>query len=190
MASVKLTNALRSVIWNNIRHKQLDPKRVELEKSLELIGDEIYNAVVGDKVLKLMESIPDMYFIRGSYIYVQNVASKFINIQMSTSRVIPPKCHYGKPIYHTEMADPKKVEEAFVRYMKQREMITAHDRDVNFYKDETMRILHSVNTVKQLLQVWPEVKEFLPDSAKNVDNAQLPMVQVTKLNEQLGIKGA
>ena len=190
MASVKLTNALRSVIWNNIRHKQLDPKRVELEKSLELIGDEIYNAVVGDKVLKLMESIPDMYFIRGSYIYVQNVASKFINIQMSTSRVIPPKCHHGKPIYHTEMADPKKAEEAFVRYMKQREMITAHDRDVNFYKDETMRILHSVNTVKQLLQVWPEVKEFLPDSAKNVDNAQLPMVQVTKLNEQLGIKGA
>ena len=69
-------------------------------------------------------------------------------------------------------------------------MITAHDRDVNFYKEETMRILHSVNTVKQLLQVWPEVKEFLPDSTKNVDNAQLPMVQVTKLNEQLGIKGA
>ncbi len=190
MASVKLTNALRSVIWNNIRHKQLDPKRVELEKSLERIGDEIYNAVVGDKLLKIMESIPDIYLIRGNYIYVQNVATKFIHIQMSKSRVIPPKCHHGKPIYHTEMADPKKAEEAFVRYMKQREMITIHDRDVNFYKDETMRILHSVNTVKQLLQVWPEVEEFLPDGTKNVDNAQLPMVQVTKLNEQLGIKGA
>ena len=66
MASVKLTNALRSTIWNNIRHKQLDPKRVELEKSLELIGDELYEAVVGDKVLKLMESIPDMYLPHGS----------------------------------------------------------------------------------------------------------------------------
>lgn len=190
MASVKLTNALRSVIWNNIRHKQLDPKRVELEKSLELIGDEIYNAVVGDKVLKLMESIPDMYFIRSNYIYVQNVAAKFIHIQMSKSRVIPPKCHHGKPVFHTEMADPKKAEEAFVRYMKKREMITAHDRDVSIYKDEAMRIMCSVNTVKPLLQVWPEVEEFLPDSTKNVDNAQLPMVQVTKLNEQLGIKGA
>lgn len=50
---------------------------------------------------------------------------------------------------------------------------------------ECNTILKSVTTVKQLLDVWPEVEKYLPCTAKSIDNRSLPMVQVQQLNDKL-----
>jgi len=53
-------------------------------------------------------------------------------------------------------------------------------------KAEVGAVLSSVNTIPQLLKVWPEAKELLPERNKPAP-AQLPAVQIQHLNSVLGL---
>lgn len=54
--------------------------------------------------------------------------------------------------------------------------------------DEIQTILDSVNTTKQLLEIWPEAERYLPiyitDPSKGI---KLPALQTNRLNASLGI---
>ncbi|WAI96140.1 Nmad5 family nucleotide modification protein [Vibrio phage vB_VhaP_PG11] len=54
------------------------------------------------------------------------------------------------------------------------------------YREEVRQVLGSVNTTKQLLEVWPKVAKFLPRSANPV-KIGLPSVNVTELNRKLNL---
>ena len=53
------------------------------------------------------------------------------------------------------------------------------------FKSQVRQTLDSVNTTKQLVEVWPEVEEHLPESVKDPSKIQLPSVNIQSLNEQL-----
>lgn len=53
-------------------------------------------------------------------------------------------------------------------------------------KTQVRAVLNSCTTVKKLLDVWPEVKELLPQQLEEA-RAQLPAVQTADLNAALGL---
>lgn len=48
-------------------------------------------------------------------------------------------------------------------------------------------LLYSVNTTKQLLEVWPECKELLSESEVEPKKDNLPAIQMAEINKQIGI---
>jgi len=58
-------------------------------------------------------------------------------------------------------------------------------------KRESAVVLESVNTTKQLVEMWPQCEPFLPAYVANPDQAvRLPAIPLSRLNERLGIKVA
>lgn len=53
-------------------------------------------------------------------------------------------------------------------------------------KVQVRAVVNSVSTVKQLLNVWPEAKELLPETVDEA-KSQLPAVQVETLNALIGL---
>lgn len=52
---------------------------------------------------------------------------------------------------------------------------------------ETQAILNSVNTVKQLLEAWPEVKDILPAEWLTKPKPKLPVTAMSKTNKSLDL---
>lgn len=47
-------------------------------------------------------------------------------------------------------------------------------------------VLDSVTTINKLLQVWPEVREFIPTEPIN-STSNLPVLPITELNKLIGL---
>ena len=59
----------------------------------------------------------------------------------------------------------------------------------NEVERESSIVLDSVNTTKQLIEMWPQCEPFLPAYVANPDKAvRLPAIPLSRLNERLGIK--
>lgn len=80
-------------------------------------------------------------------------------------------------------------EREYKRVSKQdRKLIQAFDtamREQNTYREEVRDVLASVNTTKQLLELWPEVEEFIPGTLRDPSSIQRPAISVVSLNEAL-----
>lgn len=55
------------------------------------------------------------------------------------------------------------------------------------YQDKVRGILESVKTIKQLLELWPEVKDFIPTEVMKPSAMHLPMVPIDEINKELGL---
>lgn len=56
------------------------------------------------------------------------------------------------------------------------------------FESEVSQVVSSVNTTGQLVEVWPEVQPFLPETIADPSKIQLPAVHTDKLNAALGSK--
>lgn len=54
------------------------------------------------------------------------------------------------------------------------------------YLDEIRQVLAGVNTTKQLLEQWEEVKKYIPTAYFNPSKINLPAINVKSLNAKLG----
>lgn len=83
------------------------------------------------------------------------------------------------------------IEDTNTEYKKFKKVKDAHEKwfhEHNELKVEAETILASVNTTKQLLEVWPEVEPFLPPHVADPSKAvNLPAIPVSRLNERIGL---
>ena len=68
---------------------------------------------------------------------------------------------------------------------KEVEKRNEYESSLHKFQAQVRQTLDSVNTTKQLVEVWPEVEEHLPESVKDPSKIQLPSVNIQSLNEQL-----
>lgn len=62
----------------------------------------------------------------------------------------------------------------------------ANDK-ANEFIPQVVGILDSVSTTKQLIELWPEVKEFIPSDALDPSTIRLPAICTASLNSKLSL---
>ena len=190
MKSQKLTNAIRDRILDNIYNTKIKPDLDKFEKQLRFNGGLIIRNAFGDGVYDRMLQLPENYFST-KITFRLNVDGKIDSILTDSVRC--PACYLYDVITTDDRVSDKSVHNARNMYRTEYRVIESkRQKVINKWQDireEATKIIYSVNTTKQLIEMWPEVVEFLPDGIKSVDTPHLPMVQVEKLNTLLGIKG-
>lgn len=190
MKSQKLTNAIRDRILDNIYNIKIKPDLDKFEKQLRYTGGWVIRNAFGDGVYDRMLQLPENYFVTTSA-FDLTVDEKTVTILTDSMRC--PACYRYITITTDDRVNDKSVLNARNMYRAEyRTIENKRQKVVDKWQDireEVTKIIYSVNTTKQLIEIWPEVVEFLPDGVKSVDTPHLPMVQVEKLNTLLGIKG-
>ena len=122
--------------------------------------------------------------IRDSYIGVQ-VDSEVLNIKFKEPQALG-ECSYSTVIVEIINSDDKD-------YVKYEKVLESHGdwlKERRNLNTEITTVLNSVNTTKQLIEVWPEVEKFLPAHIADPNTGiKLPALKVSRLNEKLGIVG-
>lgn len=84
----------------------------------------------------------------------------------------------------------KKAAEEFTSLQKaarkEREAVSTWEKERTKYLDEILQVLRGVTTTKQLMEQWPEVKEYIPTSYFNPSKICLPAINTQALNAKLG----
>lgn len=84
----------------------------------------------------------------------------------------------------------KKAAEEFTSLQKaarkEREAVSTWEKERAKYLDEILQVLRGVSTTKQLMEQWPEVKEYIPTSYFNPSKICLPVINTQALNAKLG----
>lgn len=186
MKSVKLTNELRDNIWQNIKTAILKPREDQLDKERRILGKKVYTAIIGEDNIKAMNKLPNDFFTRNTRFYTKDENNNRIEIFTNTSVSLPYSFLYNS-VTTSQWDNKDKVICELSKYKEKLSEIAKWEKHILECRDTSYRIMKSVNTTKQLMELWPECKNFLPNAIKNVDNAQLPMVQVQELNKTLGL---
>lgn len=84
----------------------------------------------------------------------------------------------------------KKAAEEFTSLQKaarqERAAVSKWEQERTKYLDEIMQVLVGVTTTKQLMEQWPEVKDYIPTSYFNPSKIALPAINTKALNAKLG----
>jgi hypothetical protein len=64
-----------------------------------------------------------------------------------------------------------------------------NNEEISRLRADLNGMLFCVNTVKQLMEVWPEARTFLPETSRE-PGTNLPIVSIRNLNERLGLKSS
>ncbi len=90
------------------------------------------------------------------------------------------------PKYVIDVINNNKSKEKSVR--KQRAALSAWKVEYERYEQDISNVINGSRSTGQLLNVWPEVEQFLPVGASDPSTINLPSVNINSLNARLGIK--
>ena len=79
------------------------------------------------------------------------------------------QCDTSHPVY----IEWKKQKDA---YTKDSEVLNKHKQKRCEYAADVRAVLDSVNTTKQLLEAWPEIGEYIPNTFRDPSTMQLPAI--------------
>ena len=167
----RLTRALESRILKCLKH-ELDntTMRNALKNRLKTESDEIMRLILGeDKVW--MDKLPDNYFAHRKSISVKlprkvngKVKPVYVNLVFTTATRVPA---YVNNTYRYDLSD--RVTEAQCRAVfKADNELATNINDCHALVESTRAKLSGFNTVKALLEAWPECEKYIPDSEPNV----------------------
>lgn len=186
--SRRLSVALRNEITAAAMKKAgFAEAKKDLEQKLRENGDEIYKAAFSLGEHGMLDQAPQGWFGKQMNFnlvdepeHVEEYHRGREAVGMTKARRLPfrnfnhPTQIYLNPEHHVR----KKRQDI-------KNQIEALDKASEKFEEELQVILHSVNTVNQLYDVWPHAKEFVPEH-KQV-TAVVPVTLVENVNEVLGL---
>jgi hypothetical protein len=100
------------------------------------------------------------------------------------SRQIPRKP--GKPNAADVLLSAKEYDSLFKHMSELIKVKEQYDTDLKQFRSEVSNLLDSVNTTKQLVELWPTVEQYLPAHIADPDvGIKLPMLLISRLDEKL-----
>lgn len=182
--SVTLTKAMREDILHSVikrwkeTNKEPDKKEASHKFAVWLWGD--YYKKVKDK----FDGVPKKFLnLRADLKFCVDGEVDQVSFKKGDEMPCDWAAYYG-PILKTITSSHKE-------YSKYKSVVGKWDvwlgsgREVEM---ETKAILDSVNTTRQLLDLWPQCEPFLPAHIADPDKAiRLPAIQVSRLNERIGV---
>lgn len=181
MASPKLTTSIRDKIIHNALKNAFAAEKAAIASDKTAFAKMVYDHVIPVEHQEILSKVPVCYLNRGSSVSFRlraPGASAYtrVNVSMGEERPQSHELFYNN--IHIEDAAIDAAWSAIYERERQVENATSELRE------KISQVVWSVSTVKRLLEVWPEGKEFIPASA-TATAATLPAVVVTGLNEML-----
>ena len=188
---MRITNKLRDLLVSKaIENSPLNKKEAELEKLISEQADVIRLEVIGGKETekaiirffknseKMLESFPirvgGIFSPYGSHITI-NYQGRYHPIDLGEPTKIIP---FNKVVISSANEAMDRYENLLTQRDECRASIIALESNI-------YAVLKSVTTIKQLLKVWPDAKDLLPDPKSK--ESTLPAIPIKELNKQLGL---
>lgn len=181
MKSIKLTNQIREDILKSVagRWKENNPKPdlVQAEHDFAMyLWEGKYK-----KYKDVLDAVPKA-FLNTDYDMKYCVNGEVGQVRLKEKMPVDWRGYRGAVL--------KSLNDSNKHYQKYDKVRDAYKKWCDLRNEvinETKAILESVNTTKQLLEVWPNCEKFLPAYVANADKSiRLPAVQISRLEERLG----
>lgn len=177
MANQRLTNSLRNDVAERVIHDTFDHLESDLEKRESAIANKVLDWHIGEGNLKLMNQLPLEFFGATDRLPVASKDDGVKYLFLKGSRRIPANMQYGLAV------DLPGTNGMWREIRAVKSEIAAMNAAKNELREKTMALLNSVQTVKRLVEVWPEVEKYLPKQAEQTEN--LPAVRAEDLNAMI-----
>ena len=185
--SRRLTNDMRKGIIAKIK-KEVFSKRLETLKKEEIdIGLEIYDHIISDSNLVIMNRLPSEYFYSNTYSHIKVDGNNYHTerIEFGKAMKLPYLSANGRKLCELPKDHKlvKKLANLQDKFMKLQEDKTELNREIR-------GILFSVTTEKKLVEIWPDaLKYMIAPVAINPDHCLVPTCDnVNKLMRGLARK--
>lgn len=168
MASVRMSQILRYEISNAFERTT----NVILKKAEGSLADDFYQRLIDAflaPILQVVNTIPDGYLCKTSSFGIilkgpeENSSQYKIGLDLSNPLYLPhflvessSWSPYREPFIHAEL---------YKEYHEWQTHVKATGIDVRNKQDAINELLRSCNTLQQLLEVWPQAEQFIPDRA-------------------------
>lgn len=177
---MKLTNTMRDTICGAIIAHKFNKPQDDMMKQFSKFGDEVYCDIYDTKKRRLMASLPQGWLPTNNGFYVSFGGLRDL-LRMTQKRTFP----YESQIAHGKVIKTYAADHAFsVKHMEIRNTLKDIEQERAKYRSQAESILYSVQSVSRLLDVWPEIKAFIP--APEV-KAQVPALRIADLNAALNL---
>jgi len=168
------------------QREQLEEMKAELKEFRVGLGELRYQHAFDPEDFKIIQSLPDGWLVTTQDVWVKYPDGSQQRWDFNEYRPVPYKWQYGRDAVRKIPANcPVLKEEKRERELEK--VVNVFSNAINDtifeIRTELRKILNSVTTVKKLLTVWPEGKQFMPEEAQTMAIA----VQTDKLNSMLGL---
>lgn len=185
MKSVRLTNDMRDDILLSVRDQwQKENPKPKIEEAEDEFARKMWTKHHGAKKSKELLEFKYPEFLQKTqhiHVAIQGQVQRFHLIEdlpTDTDSYRPPV-----------MAMLDDTDRDYLKYEKVKEAFDEWREAGHALERETRAILESVNTSKQLIELWPQAEPFLPAHIADPDKGvKLPALQISRLNERLGVK--
>lgn len=201
MASTRITAGLRDhVVAGLLRHRfnleelALSEEQERIDKRAAERTQGAYEMVFTEAERKRLAEAPKGWYPEVDSVRVQVEGGTVEEVEFETPQRVPYEVENGGWRHVTAIVSPdnhyfkvnREVSEMREALSQRREKLR-EDRATLRHRAEA--VINSVTTVKRLLEVWPELDDFLPE--ENAGPAgDVPAIMVSDLNDQFGLKKA
>lgn len=185
MAAIRLTNPMRKNILDNIiKHsKYSEDEKKKLRDDLAIQGDKVH-AVLYKKEMVSLSKVADKRFLELSDGIRGQIDNNVFIIRFTEPLPTRKGCGFDFA-YLTLKSTPKVIKD----YLKLDAIEDTFIKESHKAVGKITSILFSVNTVSKLIEVWPDVEEFIPVHISNPNSGiNLPALPTGGLAGSLDLK--
>lgn len=199
MKSLRLNKQMRDAIVKNFGEKRLEanpkPQSTLNRESISVdLANYCHNKVYGS--LKL-EGVPEDMLNYAQYIKVQfplsegsedtKIENLYFEKEDKYTYTKKPSTRLSKVEYVLTKSDEgyKKYKKDMKLFKQEQQAVKEYESDHSRYLQQVRQVVNAVNTTKQLLEVWPEAEQFIPEDIRDPSTITLPSVNIADLNNQV-----
>jgi len=184
MKSIRLSEVTRDQIISQMMdgYKEITPAPISKSDAANKAGIALWGVVYGR--IKF-SAIPQDFLVQ-SYRISAQFGGDFVQFIMKSKMPATSTSYSPNPckVFNKTPGFYKKYLAEVAAYEK-------WDAACDSFRSELRSILYSVNTTKQLIDIWPECVKYLPQgSVDSIQTCNLPALKTAELNKKLGIKAA
>lgn len=192
MKSKKLTSNHREIIARKI----LKNKKHEAEKSMKAWQEKwfkkVYDKLYTKSEIEWMSKAPKG-FLAESRCFRVKLNSEIVEVQAGKDEtgnfeyfpISNDHCGYGTVAIIEDLMLKQQAKKMLEEYR----CALSCKAEVKDIEREVRTLLFSVNTSKQLVDAWPEIKDVVDDVVGETEKENLPVPAVTVLNNKLNLSG-
>ena len=182
MIAVHLSNYIKEAIIARLLKHAFEEREKALKAEEYGIGNSVYKDVYSAAVRRKMDDMPKGFLPEDDDLKVQFEGNGFTHIHFGERRRIAASHeHNAAKVYDSEHPLTERY-----RDWKERESQLKNEKQTT--KSNARAVLNSVSTLKKLIEVWPEVEQFVEDFKPSATGkAQLPALPLKDLNRFLGL---
>lgn len=185
MATARLTNSIRDAIKSKVMHRAFDKLHEDLKEREHDLAVAVYNIAFSKKDHKLMEMLPSGWLPKRSSFQVKfeegTVGYITLRFKNEEDMVVPYNKHNYGALVVIELGH--EIEKSVIKWQNDKSDLEKKQSET---KASVVAILDSVTTIKRLMDVWPEAKDFiLPYMSES--KCTLPAIQFKEVNKMLNL---